>query len=87
MTKIDIGIFHVKIPEKSRDNHLPSNKEGDGIMCPYYNSSTRECRVTPFDGDAPRTDREVEATCTDSSNHRNCGNYEAARRGDYEVRR
>ena len=56
-------------------------------MCPYYNSSTRECRVTPYDGEAPRSDREVEATCTDSSNHRNCGNYEAARRGDYQVRR
>ena len=56
-------------------------------MCPYYNPSKRECRVTPFEDAAPRSDREVEVTCTDSSNYKNCGNYEAAKRGDYQVMR
>ena len=68
---------------------LPVQKssKGDEFMCPYYNYATKECRVTPYDGEAPRSEREIEATCTDSSNHRNCGNYEAAKRGDYYLRR
>jgi len=54
-------------------------------MCPYYNPSKQECKVTPYDSNATREDSWRNHYCTSSSNCKSCGNYEAAQRGDYKV--
>jgi len=54
-------------------------------MCPFYNPSKKECRVTPWDSAAPRSESEIRSHC--QGNFDNCGNYEAYQRGDYKVER
>ena len=56
-------------------------------MCPFYNPSRKECKVTPWDSSAHRDDSEIQSKCTDSYNYKNCGNYEAYQRGDYKIER
>jgi len=56
-------------------------------MCKYFNPSKEECRVTPFDSEAKKEDSWINYYCNDSSNCKDCGNYEAAQRGDYQVTR
>jgi len=62
-------------------------KIGGFAMCPFYNPSKKECKVTPWDSSAHRDDSEIQNKCTDSYNYKNCGNYEAHQRGDYKVER
>jgi len=54
-------------------------------MCPYFNPSKSECKVVPYDSSAKRDDSWVKTYC--QGNYRSCGNYEAAQRGEYTVRR
>ena len=54
-------------------------------MCPFYNPDRKECKVTPWDSSAPRSEGEISSYC--KGNYRNCGNYEAYERGDYKVER
>ena len=56
-------------------------------MCPYFNPNRKECKVTPWDSSAHQSDRDVEYKCSDNNNYKNCGNYEAAQRGDYKIER
>jgi len=56
-------------------------------MCPYFNSSKQECRVTPWDSEAKRDSGWVSSYCNSSSSCKNCGNYEAKERGDYKIER
>ncbi|MCL2225823.1 MAG: hypothetical protein FWB96_12720 [Defluviitaleaceae bacterium] len=56
-------------------------------MCPYFNPSKQECKVTPYDSNAKRDDSWRSHYCTSSSNCKSCGNYEAAQRGDYKIER
>jgi len=56
-------------------------------MCPYFNPSKSECRVTPYDSSAHKDDNWKNHYCLNSSNCKSCGNYEAAQRGDYTIRR
>ena len=57
------------------------------FMCPYYNPSRSECRVTPWDSSAHKDDYEANTKCKDSYAYKNCGNYEAAQRGEYRIER
>ena len=63
-----------------------TDKRGGETMCPHYNPSKKECRVTPYDSSALQSDSKISSDCA-SSNHTNCGNYEAFKRGDYKVER
>jgi len=54
-------------------------------MCPYYNPSTSECRVTPA-SNAYQSGSSKDHYCT-GGNHTSCGNYEATQRGDYKIER
>ena len=56
-------------------------------MCPYFNPSRSECRVTPWDSAAYQDGSFKDHYCLDSSNCKNCGNYEAKERGDYKIER
>jgi len=56
-------------------------------MCPYFNPSKSECRVTPFDSEAKKEESWINYYCSSSINCKNCGNYEAAQRGDYKIQR
>ena len=56
-------------------------------MCPYYDSSTSKCRVTPYDSNAYRDGSARDYYCLSSSNCKSCGNYEAVQRGDYKIER
>ena len=55
-------------------------------MCPYFNPSTSECRVTPWDSSARQEGSFKDHYCT-GGNHTSCGNYEACQRGDYKIQR
>ena len=48
-------------------------------MCPFFNQSTLKCRISP--SDITRSSGEIESYCR--GNYKNCGNYEAHLRGDY----
>jgi hypothetical protein len=54
-------------------------------MCPVFNPSTSECKVTPASS-AYQDGSYKEYYCT-GGNHSSCGNYEAYKRGDYQIRR
>ena len=56
-------------------------------MCPLYNSSKKECRVTPQGSNPHRDNSEIQSKCTNSSNYKKCGNYEAYQRSDYKIER
>ncbi|MDR2589601.1 MAG: hypothetical protein LBC71_01240 [Oscillospiraceae bacterium] len=56
-------------------------------MCPYFNVSRSECRVTPSSSSAYKDDYEANTKCKDSYAYNNCGNYEAFQRGDYKIER
>ena len=56
-------------------------------MCPYFNSTKSECRVVPFDSSAYQSGSYKDHYCTNSSNCKSCGNYEAVQRGDYKIER
>lgn len=55
-------------------------------MCPYFNLSKSECRVTPSSSSAYQSGSYKEHYC-EGGNHKSCGNYEAKERGDYKVER
>ena len=54
-------------------------------MCPFYNPSTAECKVTPA-SDARQDGSYKDHYCT-GGNYTSCGNYQAYQRGDYIIRR
>jgi hypothetical protein len=54
-------------------------------MCPVFNPSTSECKVTPASN--PRQDGGHKEHYCIGGNHTSCGNYEAYQRGDYIIRR
>ena len=54
-------------------------------MCPYFNPSRSECRVTPSDSNAYQDGNNKEHKCMSDTGCKTCGNYEAAQRGDYRV--
>jgi len=54
-------------------------------MCPVFNPSTLECRVTPASN--PRQEGSFKEHYCTGGNHTSCDNYEAYQRGDYTVRR
>jgi len=56
-------------------------------MCPYFNATKSECRVTPSDSAAYQSGSYKEHYCQSGENCKNCGNYEAAQRGDYKIER
>lgn len=56
-------------------------------MCPYFNPIKSECRVTPWDSEAPQEDSKINHHCADSYNCTYCGNYEAVQHGDYFLQR
>ena len=56
-------------------------------MCPYFNASRSECRVTPYDSSAYQDGNNKRDKCESSSGCTSCGNYEAAKRGDYKIER
>jgi hypothetical protein len=56
-------------------------------MCPYFNSSTSECRVTPSASNAYQDGNNKRDKCMSDSGCRYCGNYEAYQRGDYKIER
>jgi len=56
-------------------------------MCPYFNPSRSECRVTPSDSNAYQDGNNKEYKCMSSTGCKTCGNYEAAKRGDYKIER
>ena len=56
-------------------------------MCPYFDSTTSKCRVTPHDSSALQDIQRAENICKNSSYYKSCGNYEAAQRGDYKIER
>jgi len=56
-------------------------------MCPYFNPSKSECRVTPYDSNAHQSGNNKEHKCLSSDNCKTCGNYEAYQRGDYKMER
>ena len=56
-------------------------------MCPYFNPERQECRVTPWDSSAYQDSERAKNICKDSNYYRQCGNYEAAQRGDYKIER
>jgi len=56
-------------------------------MCPLFNSSKSECKVTPFDSSAYQSGSHKDYYCMSDSNCKNCGNYEAYQRGDYKIER
>jgi len=56
-------------------------------MCPYFNPSRSECRVTPWDSSAYQAGGHKDYHCLNSDNCKTCGNYEAAQRGDYKIER
>jgi hypothetical protein len=55
-------------------------------MCPFFNSSRSECRITPSDSSAYQDGSFKDYYCT-GGNHRACGNHEAYERGDYKIER
>ena len=64
-----------------------SKRKEESSMCPFFNPSTSECKVTPYDSSAYQDGSNKEYKCMSSSNYSNCGNYEAYQRGDYKVER
>ena len=56
-------------------------------MCPYFNESKQECRVTPEDKNARRDESWKRDHCKNTYDYKKCGNYEAAQRGDYKIYR
>ena len=56
-------------------------------MCPFFNPSTSECKVTPYDSSAYQDGNNKEQKCMSSSGCKTCGNYEAKQRGDYKIER
>jgi len=56
-------------------------------MCPYFNPSRSECRVTPSDSNAYQDGNNEEHKCMSSTSCKTCDNYEAAQRGDYKIER
>jgi hypothetical protein len=56
-------------------------------MCPHFNPSKSECRVTPYDSSAYQDGNNKRDKCMSDSGCRNCGNYEAFQRGDYKIER
>ena len=56
-------------------------------MCPYFNQSKQECRVVIQDSNARREEAWKRDYCMNNSGYKRCGNYEAAQRGDYKIRR
>jgi hypothetical protein len=68
-------------------NYTNFNEKVGSHMCPYFNSSKSECRVTPSVSDAKRDSSWINHYCNSSGNCKDCGNYEAAKRGDYKIER
>ena len=56
-------------------------------MCPYFNPERSECRVTPCDSSAYQDGNNKQYKCMSSDGCKDCGNYEAAQRGDYKIER
>jgi hypothetical protein len=54
-------------------------------MCPVFNPSTSECKVTPA-SNAYQDGSFKDHYCT-GGNHTSCGNYEKYQSGDYTIRR
>ena len=61
--------------------------EEESHMCPCFNPSNSECRVTPYDSSAYQDGNNKEYKCMSSSNYSTCGNYESYQRGDYKFER